>query len=414
MKDNGDENSMSKKQLGVIFGSRSCEREVAIISAVQLMHHVNREKYDLIPVYIAEDGCWYTGEALEKIETFRGFSPKTAGIRKVRLDLTAGSGALMATETTGGLFQKEKTVIAARVDVFLVVMHGLNGEDGTLQGLLELANLPYTSTGVAGSAVAMDKIIMKQFFRGGGLPVLPGEWTSRRRFEADPDGEIRRIGDSLGYPVFVKPANQGSSIGVSRADDPEELRDSLELAFEYDRRVLVEKGLNQPIELNCSVLGYDDETEASPIEMPLTGEQFLDFHEKYLASGGSKGMASLHRVLPAPIEDELKEKIQTLSRRIFTMLDCKGVVRIDYMFDRASGELYITEINAIPGSLSFYLWENAGLKYSALIDRMVDCAEKAHGDRNAVTYAYSSNILSQASFGTKGAKGSKGAKGGTV
>ena len=223
--------------------------------------------------------------------------------------------------------------------------------------------------------------------------------------------DARRAAKELGYPVFVKPANLGSSIGVSRADDREGLMDSLELAFEYDRRVLVEKGLDHPIELNCSVLGYDGDVEASPIEMPLSGQQFLDFKEKYLANGGSKGMASLHRVLPAPIEDSLRDKIQAMSCDIFRMLDCKGVVRIDYMFDRASEQVYITEINTIPGSLAFYLWENKGVKYSQLIDRMVDCARKANEDRNMRNYAYSSDILKGVSLGgTKGAKGSKGSK----
>ena len=290
-------------------------------------------------------------------------------------------------------------------------MHGLNGEDGTLQGLLELANVPYTSTSVAGSAVGMDKILMKQVFRGAGLPVLPDTWFTRTFYEKDPEAVIRQVEDDIGYPVFVKPANLGSSIGVGRAGNAEELKDSLTLAFEYDRRVLVEKGLNKPIELNCSVLGYDGETEASPIEMPINNDAFLDFKDKYLASGGSKGMASLHRVLPAPIEEGLKDEIQTLSKTIFRLLDCKGVVRIDYMFDRDSEKLFITEINTIPGSLAFYLWENAGMKYNVLIDHMIGYAEKAHEDKNRANYAYTSDILKNVSFGSKGTKGSKGVKG---
>ena len=174
--------------------------------------------------------------------------------------------------------------------------------------------------------------------------------------------------------------------------------------------MLIEKGLDKPIELNCSVLGYDNEVTASPIEMPINSDEFLDFRDKYLASGGSKGMASLRRVLPAPIEDELRNEIQEMSKVIFRLLDCKGVVRIDYMFDRQSGEIYITEINTIPGSLAFYLWENAGMDYSRLIDRMIDFAEKANADKNQANYAYSSDILKGITFGSKGAKGSKGTK----
>ena len=400
---------MSKKQLGVIYGSRSCEREVAIISAVQLMNAVDTEKYDVVPVYIDERGNWYTGEALRNIAAYKNFSGTGKGIEKVSLDMTSGSGALLAVRPGKGLFGKTEQVIVARVDVFVIVMHGLNGEDGTLQGMLELANIPYTSTGVAVSAVGMDKIMMKQFFRGGDLPTLPGTWSTRSEYAADAEKVFAEAEKQLGYPVFVKPANLGSSIGVSRANNREELKDALDLAFEYDRRVLIEKGLDKPIELNCSVMGYDDFVEASPIEMPLSSEEFLDFGEKYLANGGSKGMASLHRVLPAPIEDSLRDEIQELSRRIFRMMDCKGVVRIDYMFDRKEEKIWITEINTIPGSLAFYLWAEAGLPYGNLIDKMVEFAEKAYEDKNSSNYAFTSDILKSVSLG--GSKGTKGAKG---
>ena len=404
---------MAKIQLGVLFGSRSCEREVAIISAVQLMNHVNPEKYDVIPVYISEQGVWYTGAPLRDIKNYSPFNPDRKGIEQVALDITAGSGVLIANRPAKGLFGHATQEVVARLEVCVIVMHGLNGEDGTLQGMLELANLPYTSTGVAGSAIGMDKIMMKQFFRGAGtLPCLPDCWFTRSMFTENPEAVLERVEQELGYPVFVKPANLGSSIGVSRADDREGLLDSLELAFDYDRRVLVEKGLDKPIELNCSVLGYDNDVTASPIEMPLSGEQFLDFKEKYLANGGSKGMASLHRVLPAPIEDSLRDHIQQLSCDIFRMLDCKGVVRIDYMFDKATEQVYITEINTIPGSLSFYLWENAGMKYQELIDRMVEAAQRAYEDRNLRNYAFTSDILKSVSLGgAKGAKGTKGCKG---
>ena len=401
---------MGKKQLGVIFGSRSCEREVSIISAVQLMRHVDTEKYDVVPVYIDARGNWYTGEALKDIRAFQPFDPDRPGITRVFLDMSSGSGALLQVARGTGLFSRTELRTVARVDVFVVVMHGLNGEDGTLQGMLELANIPYTSSGVGGSALGMDKIQMKQFFRGAGLPVLPSVWYTQSRFESDPETVIREIRDQLGFPVYVKPSHLGSSIGVSPAASEESLREALELAFEYDRRVLVEKGLDKPIELNCSVLGYDEDVQASPIEMPLSGEEFLNFGEKYLSSGGNKGMASLHRVLPAPIEDSLRDRIQAMSRDIFRMMDCKGCVRIDYMFDREDGGLYITEINTIPGSLAFYLWENAGISYRELIDRMVDIAEKAHRDKNQANYAYTSDILRAVSSGAKGSKGTKGSK----
>ena len=401
---------MSRIQLGVIYGSRSCEREVAIISALQLMNAVDRERYDVIPVYIDEKGVWYTGDPLRDISTYKSFDPQKAGITRVFPDLTSGSGALMTIKPPKGLFQHETIAVAARVEVYIVVMHGLHGEDGTLQGLLELANLPYTSCGVAGSAIGMDKIMMKQFFQGANLPVLPGLWFTQASWSVDTDAAQQKIESELGYPVFVKPANLGSSIGVRRADSREELIEAMELAFSYDRRVLVEKGLDRPLELNCSVLGYDQDVSPSPIEMPVVdaGEDMLDFFEKYLRGGGSKGMASLQRILPAPIDNDLRDRIQKLACDIFKMLDCKGVVRVDFMCDRKTGDLYITEINTIPGSMAFYLWENAGLRYSKLIDRLVEYAKLAHEDKNSRKYAFTSNILSAVSL--DGAKGTKGAK----
>ena len=397
---------MDKMQLGVIFGSRTCEHEVAIISAVQLMRNVNREKYDVIPIYISQKGEWFTGDALMDIKTYTPFDPFMKGILPVHLDLTAGSGALLHYEPAKGLLGGGKEKVVARLDCGLPVMHGLHGEDGSLQGLLELADIPYSSTGVTGSAVGMDKITMKRFFRGMGYPVLPDCAMTRAQWEQDQAACVKRVEEALPYPVFVKPACLGSSIGVSRADDRAALMDALNLGFSYDRRVLIEQGLDKPIEVNCSVLGYDGKRRASVLEMPNSGAGFLDFSEKYLAgSTGSKGMASLKRIVPAPIGEELTHALQALSLDIFDAMDCKGVVRIDYMLDRHSDHYYITEINTIPGSLAYYLWAETGLPYSQLIDEMVDCALRAFAEKKRNSFAFSSDILSGVVLGGK--KGGK-------
>ena len=251
-------------------------------------------------------------------------------------------------------------------------------------------------------------------FRGMGYPILPDCAVTRSQWEKDQDAVMDTIEKALPYPVFTKPAYLGSSIGVSRAGDRKELKEALELAFSYDRRVLVEEGLDQPIEVNCSVLGFDGDVKASVLEMPNSGAAFLDFSEKYLAGTGSKGMASLKRIVPAPIGEELTKELQSLSCRIFNDMDCKGVVRIDYMLDRHSDKYYITEINTIPGSLAFYLWAETGLNYPSLIDEMVKCAMKAHEEKHKNNFAFTSDILSGVSFG--GAKGSKlgGVKGGKL
>ena len=397
---------MGKMQLGVIFGSRTCEHEVAIISAVQLMRNVNREKYDVIPIYISQKGEWFTGDGLMDIKTYTPFDPFMKGILPVHLDLTAGSGALLHYEPAKGLLGGGKEKVVARLDCVIPVMHGLHGEDGSLQGLLELADIPYSSTGVTGSAVGMDKITMKRFFRGMGYPVLPDCAMTRAQWEQDQAACVKRVEEALPYPVFVKPACLGSSIGVSRADDRAALMDALDLGFSYDRRVLIEQGLDKPIEVNCSVLGYDGKRRASVLEMPNSGAGFLDFSEKYLAgSTGSKGMASLKRIVPAPIGEELTHALQALSLDIFDAMDCKGVVRIDYMLDRHSDHYYITEINTIPGSLAYYLWAETGLPYSQLIDEMVDCALRAFVEKKRNSFAFSSDILSGVVLGGK--KGGK-------
>ena len=393
---------MSKMQLGVIYGSRSCEHEVSVISALQLMRAVDREKYDVTPIYINMRGEWFSGDPLMELKTYSGFDEHQKGIFKVQLDLTAGSGMLLTTEPAKGLFKQEKQRFVARLDCVIPVLHGMHGEDGTLQGLLEMCNIPYTSSGVAASAVGMDKVYMKQFFVGGGFPVLPSCWYLRKTWEDTPEKVLAGIESQLPYPVFVKPASLGSSIGVSKAKDRESLKTALELAFEFDRKVLVEKGLENPLELNCSVLGFGGEARPSEIEMPVTGGDLLSFMDKYIQGNAStKGMASLKRVLPAPIEPELRERIQKLSVDIFNNMDCKGVVRIDYMYDTQGNGLYITEINTIPGSLAFYLWDPCGLPYKELIDQMVACALQAHEDKNNSNYAFTSDIMSNLSLGGK-------------
>lgn len=392
---------MSKIQLGVMFGSRSCEHEVSIISAVQLMRAADRQIYDVIPIYISKKGEWFTGDALLEISAYTPFDESRKGVVRVNLDITAGSGALTRLEHGKGLLGKDREVIVARLDCVIPVFHGMHGEDGTIQGLLELCNIPYASSGVGASAMGMDKVYMKQFFRGAGYPVLPSCWFLRRVWDEDPRAVMDQIEKELSYPVFVKPASLGSSIGVSKAKDRAALEEALKLAFEFDRKVLVEKGLDDPLELNCSVLGYDGKAQASEIEMPVSGGELLTFMDKHMAGSSTKGMASLKRVLPAPIEPELRDKIRALSLDIFNDMDCKGVVRIDYMYDAASDGLYITEINTIPGSLAFYLWEAGGMPYSRLIDEMVRCAMEAQKDKDDSNYAYSSDILSNISLGGK-------------
>ena len=401
---------MSKLNIAVIFGSRSCEHDVSIISALQLIEAAKTAGFTVIPVYISREGLWYTGEALTQIETFREFNPMGKGITRVNLDVSANAGDLWAwPPQRAGLFAKVPAPIA-HIDVAIPVLHGLHGEDGTVQGLLEMANIPYASSGVLGSAVGMDKIAMKQMLRGAGYPVLDSVWLTRDQLKADREAIVERIEREIKYPAFVKPAALGSSIGVSKANNREELDRALDLAASYDRRILVEVGINNPVEINCAALGYGEDVRTSVCEMPVpsTGDKFLNFFEKYLRNVGTKGessrgMKSLSRVVPAPIGEELTERIQRMTKEIFKLLDCRGTVRIDFILDE-NDVLYVNEPNTIPGSLAFYLWQECGVSFGKLVEIMVEDALRAHADKNTNVFAFDSTILQKVAAGAKGSK----------
>lgn len=401
---------MSKMNIAVFFGSRSCEHDVSIVSALQCMEATKAAGFEVTPVYISRDGLWYTGAPLENIETFREFNPMTKGITRVTLDVTANAGDLWAwPPQRAGLFAKVPAPLC-HIDCVIPVFHGWHGEDGTIQGLLEMANIPYASSGVLGSAIGMDKIAMKQILRGAGFPVLDFVWFTREQLKNDRKAVIERVEKEIKYPAFIKPAALGSSIGVSRAKNRDELERALDVAASYDRRILVEVGVTRPVEINCAALGYGEDVRASVCEMPVpsSNDTFLDFWQKYLRNAstkgeGSRGMKSLSRVVPAPIGEELTGRIQTMTCDIFKLLDCCGTVRVDFILDQ-NDMLFVNEPNTIPGSLAFYLWKACGLDFPKLIEKMVEGALRAHADKNSSVFAYDSSILKKVAAGTKGSK----------
>ena len=401
---------MSKMNIAVFFGSRSCEHDVSIVSALQCMEATKAAGFEVTPVYISRDGLWYTGAPLENIETFREFNPMTKGITRVTLDVTANAGDLWAwPPQRAGLFAKVPAPLC-HIDCVIPVFHGWHGEDGTIQGLLEMANIPYASSGVLGSAIGMYKIAMKQILRGAGFPVLDFVWFTREQLKNDRKAVIERVEKEIKYPAFIKPAALGSSIGVSRAKNRDELERALDVAASYDRRILVEVGVNRPVEINCAALGYGEDVRASVCEMPVpsSNDTFLDFWQKYLRNASTKGeesrgMKSLSRVVPAPIGEELTKRIQTMTCDIFKLLDCRGTVRVDFILDQ-NDMLFVNEPNTIPGSLAFYLWKACGLDFPKLIEKMVGDALRAHADKNSSVFAYDSSILKKVAAGTKGSK----------
>lgn len=402
---------MNKMNIAVLFGSRSCEHDVSIISAMQLMEAAKTAGFTVTPIYISRDGMWYTGDALFNVETFREFNPMGKGITRINLDVSANAGDVWAwPPQRAGLFAKVPAPIA-HIDCAIPVFHGLHGEDGSIQGLFEMANIPYASSGVLGSSVGMDKIAMKQMLRGAGYPVLDFVWFTRDQLKSDREAVIAKVEKKIKYPAFVKPAALGSSIGVSRATNREELEKALDVAASYDRRILVEVGINHPVEINCAALGYGEDVRASVCEMPVptADGSFLTFWEKYLRNAGTKGneasqgMKSLSRVVPAPIGEELTGRIQKMTTEIFKLLDCRGTVRIDFILDEFD-MLYVNEPNTIPGSLAFYLWKECGVSFPQLVEKMVEDALRAHADQDSSVYAYDSTILQKVAAGAKGAK----------
>ena len=399
-----------KTSLGVIFGSKTCEHDVSIITGLQAAMAADPVQYDVTRIYISREGDWYIGDKLSDMTFFLDFDPT-----KVTRVLPAGEkGKLLLFEyptEKKKLFGSGRNVLAS-IDVVLPAVHGMNGEDGTLQGMLDLMNVPYASSGVMGCAVGMDKITMKSLFRGCGLPVLPDTWAERGEWENDRDAVIARAEEKVGYPMFVKPANLGSSIGISRAEDREGLIRAMDIAVSYDRRVLIEKGVTEIEEVNCSAMGYAGDVRISETEMPIRWDdkELLDFSQKYLRGQGGKGMSALKRQIPAPVSEEKISEIRQLTARVFREMDCRGVVRIDYIIDKAEDKVYLGEINTIPGSLAFYLWEPVGVSFSQLIDAMVADAYKAWTDKNKSVFSYNSNILSAVRNGTKAAKMSSSEK----
>jgi D-alanine-D-alanine ligase len=401
---------MAKINLAVIFGGRTVEHDVSIVTALQFMDNASKEKYDLIPLYISRDGKWYFGEKLRDIEFYEKFD--AAKVIQVYLEPTDGSRAVYPVNQPKGLFAGGRKALA-EIDAVVPSIHGMNGEDGTLQGLLELMNIPYASPGVLGSALGMDKIAMKTAFSGAGLPLLPYASLERSRFGTQREAALEEIEKALSYPVYVKPSNLGSSIGISRADDRAGLVNALEVAFSYDRRAVIERGVSDLQEINCSAMGFEGDVKASFCEQPVSWKEFLTFEEKYLRGGksakgsGAKGggMENMQRLIPAPIGDEMTKRIQTLTIEAFRLLDCRGVVRVDFIIDKADGKLYINEINTVPGSFAFYLWEPAGVPYPKLIDTIVDKAFAAHKEKNKNNYAFDSSLLGK--FKKGGAKGAK-------
>ena len=368
---------MTKKNVAVVFGGRSGEHEVSLMSATSVMRAIDKEKYNVIPLGITKDGSWmlYDGP-IEKIESgeWEGISNK--------LLRDNPKGSVFSVVPMGG----EKDVVTAegippnlaeKIDVIFPVLHGPYGEDGTIQGLLEMADIPYVGAGVLASAVGMDKAYAKKIFEYAGLPVGKYMVVMRRKLREDQDFYIRLVEENFTYPVFVKPSNLGSSVGISKARNREELIKALQLAAQHDRKILVEEFINGR-ELECAVLG-NDEPLPSVVGEIIPSHEFYDYEAKYFDDGKST------MVIPADIPEEKAAEIRNMAVKAYMAIDAAGLSRVDFFMERETMKIYINEINTMPGFTKFsmypLLWAATGLPYHKLIDRLIELAMERYGDK---------------------------------
>jgi D-alanine-D-alanine ligase len=396
-----------KTNIGVIFGGRSTEHEISVISASQAMAAINRDKYDVTPIYITKQGHWYTGEALFDVKNYRRIPELLNRCTEVYMRPVYGDYNLYPANPKG-LFTSKAVKPVTKLDVIIPVLHGTNMEDGIFEGVLQTIGIPYAGCDVLSSANGMDKITMKMILRANDVPVVDYVWFTDKQWHTKRDALIENIESKLGYPVIIKPANLGSSVGIGSAHDREQLIARIDNAERYSTRIIVEHMLADMQEINCSVLGDCDEYRTSVLEEPIKSGDFLTYEKKYMGGGkGSEGMQSSQKRIPAELPEDVTKQIQHLAGETFRVLSCHGVSRVDVMIDRTDGKIYVNEINTIPGSLSFYLWEATGIRFDQLMDELVKLALRRKREEGMKTVSYDQNIFNL----TGGAKGGlKGAK----
>jgi len=388
-----------KITVGVIFGGESVEHEVSIISAMQAMKALDEELYDVVPLYISKQRRLYSSPLLKEIEIYRDFDKLKETVDEVYL---INQGNKVELRSVKHKYFKKDYPLA--IDVVIPVIHGTNGEDGTVQGYLEMLKLPYSGCDVVAAAVGQDKVVMKYILEGSGLPICDWLWFYGHEYSFNKEAIDLKI-KKIGYPVIIKPACLGSSVGIQIVHDESELTNAVIEATKYDRKLVVEKIVESLVEINCSVLGDCYRCEASSLEQVMKNEEILSYQDKYLGNAkksGSKGMASTSRIIPAPISKAQTDLIKDLATQTFKALGASGVCRIDFLMNAETQAVYVNEINTIPGSLAFYLWQDTGMDFTELMTRLVKQAIARQRRREKMIYSYDTNILAGYKAGTKG------------
>lgn len=390
-----------KTNIGVFFGGCSTEHEISVISASQAMSAIDRSVYDVTPVYITKQGHWYTGDALFDVSNYRDIPSLLEKCTEVYME---------PVRDDYNLYTRKKKLFGSNVyttlDVAIPVLHGAYGEDGTFEGILDAIAIPYAGCNVLASANGMDKITMKMILQACGVPVVDYVWFTDKQWFAQKDALIAKIEKELGYPVIVKPANLGSSVGIGRAKDRTQLIDRINDAERYSTRIIVEHMIENLHEVNCSVLGDCDDYKTSVCEEPIKSGEILSYEDKYMGgTKGAKGMQASQKRIPADLPVEVSDRIRFLAGETFRVLSCHGVSRVDVIIDADNGNIYVNEINTIPGSLSFYLWEATGLPFDKLMDTLVKLALKRKREQSKKTISYDQNIFAMGGGVKGGVKG---------
>ncbi|MCI7003673.1 MAG: D-alanine--D-alanine ligase [Clostridia bacterium] len=375
------------KNLAIFYGAKSSEHDISIITALQVMNNLNKEKYNIVPVYIHNDNSWYV---LDDYKNMNNYANNILKGKKL-VNGFYNKYLLVKKHLRFGLYKK--------IDVAINCCHGLNGEDGTLSGLLELNNIPYVGSGVVASAVGMDKVIMKDVFVANDIPCVKYVSFYKNEYDNNRKDILLNSEVKLGYPIIVKPANLGSSIGINISQNREELKKNIQIALNFDEKVILEQVVPNLREINCSVIGTLNNCETSLLEEPKNWKTFLDFNEKYIIGNKDKNK----KAIDVKLADDLSVEIKMLSKKIFKIFGCSGVVRIDYLLNDKTGEVFANEINTIPGSYANYLWTHK-YTFSELLDKLISNAEGEYLYKNTHSYAYKSSVLQNYKNTTKTSK----------
>ena len=399
-----------KLNIAVFFGGESVEHEVSIISAHQAIEALDKNKYNVIPVYVSKERKLYVSDLLKDISNYKDLKHLISQCTQV--SITSEDNRVVIRPVKPSLFGPKEL---GTIDVAIPVMHGTNGEDGTIQGFFEMLKVPYAGCDLYGAAIGQDKVLQKNVLNDNNLPITNWFWVYGSEMDTHQSEILDKV-HRLIYPVIIKPARTGSSVGISIAHNDEEYLACFDEARQYDEKIITEKVVKPMREINCSVVGDSYSCVASVLEevSSVPQDELLSFSDKYLGgsksakSEGSKGMASTARIVPAPLTDEQTRLIQQLAKETFRVLGTSGVCRIDFLMDADTKKVYVNEINTIPGSLAFYLWKAAGVSFSELMDKLVELALDRERRRSKMTFSYETNILSN--FSASSAKGSKGSK----